>query len=193
MSSGGVDEAIEERRREQERVLTQATKLLKQVIEELDSRQFILPISPEMEVTGLPMMVSRILSKEVIKRKDAAFWKDVEDKAEELSEKKAQDKLKQKIQFEWPRFVEPRIRDLMARCDANVMEFLSGPWSVACYRCGRFTTVQFTPRDVGLLLEHKFRMVECATPGCRNLFGGQNVIKAEIETLAANYLSHLIL
>ena len=186
------NEAVAERLREQKRVQTKATQLLKQVIQELDS-PFPHPPPTELEETGIPKMVSRIITKEVLKRKDAEFWKEVEVKAEEKSEKKAQEKLEEKIQVEWPRFVEPRVRDLMAKCDENVMGFLRGPWAVLCHSCLRFTMVQFTPREVGLLLEHKFKMVECATLGCKNYFGRQNEIRTDIESLVANYLYRLIL
>lgn len=78
-------------------------------------------------------------------------------------ERRAQEKLRYKIEVEWPnwykRYVEPNIM-------RNVFAFLTGPWSVTCNKCRSSFSIELTETGIANLLRNGYMDIECQNPNC---------------------------
>lgn len=146
-------------------VLNEAIKWLKHTLEELSKPGPCLFLK-EVVDAGLPEKIEEIIGSEVRKRLDAEFTRRVE----ERSEQKAQEKLKCKVNVEWPNWykvnVEPQIRMLQSKVMNNVFKALEGPWTITCDKCRIRFSVSLTPEGIKNLIKNDFVEVECQNINC---------------------------
>jgi len=99
---------------------------------------------------------------------DAEFNKRVEERAN----MRAQQRLRELKNEEWPKWfnanIEPRIAELQAKVNANALQLLKGPWTFTCDRCGTRFDAEVTAEGIEQLLRSGQVKSECANPQCED-------------------------
>jgi hypothetical protein len=92
-----------------------------------------------LEIAGEQIIekIGKLIEVEVEKRVNDDFRKRVELE----SNLRADAKLKQMVNTEWPKYykenIEPRARELETKIKDNTLSVLKGPWNIECYICGK--------------------------------------------------------
>ena len=150
-------------------VQTEAVKLVKHIVKTL-SRPEPRFFMKEAADAGLPEEIEEIINSEVEKRLNAEFNKRVEERAEQIS----REKLEQKINIAWPHWhkthVEPKIRMLETKIMNNAINALKGPWTITCDKCGTAFDIELTPQGIEEILRQGYTEIECQNPWCTDFF-----------------------
>jgi hypothetical protein len=88
--------------------------------------------------------------------------------------------------------VEPRIKTLESRIDANVFNLLRGPWTTACLKCYEGQSIEFTPTTIGELLKNRYIEVECSNPRCMDqvlIFVSRHKLRFNLADLIQTLIS----
>ena len=92
-----------------------------------------------LEIAGEQIIekIGKLIEVEVEKRVNDDFRKRVELE----SNLRADAKLKQMVNTEWPKYyrenIEPRARELETKIKDNTLSVLKGPWNIECHICGK--------------------------------------------------------
>lgn len=81
--------------------------------------------------------IDKIIKFEIEKRVDDDFRRRVELE----SNRRAEAKVKQMVDTEWPKYyrenIEPKAIELETKIKANTLSVLKGPWTIECHICGK--------------------------------------------------------
>ena len=164
-------------------VKAEATCQLKQVIEILRKpppKYFSMPV---MEA-GIPQMVEEMLEEEHKRRLNEDF----EMKVEAESEKRALQKLRQKVKVEWPNYVNPIVSDLRVLAETQILKLLQGPWDITCNKCVQAMRFIFNSANVATLIHDKSITLGCVNPNCKDLTFLPHVMRVSLEFLISTRL-----
>ena len=110
----------------------------------------------------LTVKVEQTIQEEVNQNLDDEFNRRVEAKSERI----AQEKIKQLVNTEWPKYVEPRVIEMDSKMRANALACIMGPWTIPCDRCMTNVSVKLGPEGTAKLLKNEFIDVICDNPNC---------------------------
>jgi hypothetical protein len=92
-----------------------------------------------LEIAGEQIIekIDKLIKLEVEKRVNDDFKRRVEVE----SNLRADAKVKQVVDTEWPKYyrenIEPKVRELETKIKDNTLSVLKGPWTIQCYICGK--------------------------------------------------------
>lgn len=92
-----------------------------------------------LEIAGEQIIekIDKSIKIEIEKRVDDDFRR----RLELESNLRAEAKVKQVVDTEWPNYyrenIEPKVRELETKFKANTLSVLKGPWTITCYICGK--------------------------------------------------------
>jgi hypothetical protein len=92
-----------------------------------------------LEIAGEQIIekIDKSIKLEIEKRVDDDFRR----RLELESNLRAEAKVKQVVDTEWPNYyrdnIEPKVRELETKFKANTLSVLKGPWTIRCYICGK--------------------------------------------------------
>jgi hypothetical protein len=138
----------------------------------------------EIEKSGLPDQVKSAIEGQVRNRMDQEFEKRVDEKAN----KKAQDRLDELIDSEWPKFlaekVTPKAEALEQGISENLFRILaSTTWTVTCDKCGTAQGRRLAAAEVSALLERRALEIQCSNPECTDWPLGRHRFSVTLSNL----------
>jgi hypothetical protein len=92
-----------------------------------------------LEIAGEQIIekIDKSIKLEIEKRLDDDFRR----RLELESNLRAEAKVKQMVDTEWPNYyrenIEPKVRELETKIKTNALSVLKGPWTIVCYICGK--------------------------------------------------------
>lgn len=97
-----------------------------------------------------------------------------ERRVEEAAKAKAQQRLRELKNEEWPKWfsanIEPRIAELERKVSENAFQLLKGPWTFVCDQCDTTFSDQLTGAEIEALLTKGQIQIECINPACDDHF-----------------------
>ena len=181
----------------------EAKRFLKAKLEDLESKNKSLELEAStlretsklvgedrLTIPQLTKLVAKIKSDEIEAEVKNRLNEEFRKRSEEESSRKASEKLDQSIRIEWPTWytttVKPKIEQLEASAYTNALNFLKGPWTVICDKCGQSFRIDLTAENLGHLLSLRYIEVECRNPDCTDsfwLFTFRHKIKLSLKNL----------
>jgi len=123
------------------------------------------------------------VSTSVRRQLDQEFHRRVDEKSQEVAEKK----LKILEDEAWPKWFSEKVKP---QIDRSILQVLGRQWSFTCDKCGTRFDLTLAPADLAELLRDGWIDVECPNPGCKDhgLLGWpiwRHRMRIRIETLIA--------
>ena len=113
--------------------------IIENIVEVLGSPQPHRYSQDALEIAGEQIIekIGKLIEVEVEKRVNDDFRKRVELE----SNLRADAKLKQMVNTEWPKYyrenIEPKVKELETKIKDNTLSVLKGPWNIECHICGK--------------------------------------------------------